>query len=231
MTFSSVKNRLRNVAALVAMTCALCLTSCSDDDGMDESLSIFQEYAVVIQDNEKACYANFRLGSAAGERLELTNGSTIQCNTLDMIYLESESADEPPYNYVCVVYQNHQKAIFTFKRAKNKTYVNTIEFDLIPDISLPTIDGLSNGSSFKLDLGGAEAAANDISVTLGNNNGDIYPLMVMADGTVNVSGIPAGYYTLTADITTVIPTQENDGSAKGSMRLTKRKTRNAVKVG
>lgn len=232
----TLSNLLHNSASrllvlLLALPAMLSLTSCSDDDGMDSSLSLFQEYFVLIQDGEKAGYANFRLGTAAGPRVELTNGSKVECNALEMVYFDIISENDPLYNYVSTIAANHKKAIFTFIRSKNKTYTNTIDFDVCPDIAIPSVLNIRNGETIQLNMG-EDFDINEVhNINASFSNGTItYDLTVTPAGVIHVDNIPAGYYKLTAEVSATMPTQENDGTAKGSITLTKRVTRAGISV-
>lgn len=226
--------RLMTAAALTALLATA--AGCSDDnDGVSPGDSIFQQYEVtVFPEGNKAAFANFRLGSATGERVELTDGSWLMINAMTCYYQEPTSPTVPEFNYSMVIPANHEEAIFTFRRSKDVELVNSVKLGGERFVTLPEdIKTVANGERIPLGLGDIEPGTVEVKLydvshqTLGII--DSYPATVFADFCV-FDNVPAGTYTLAADVVTVAPTTQNDGTAGGTITKRARVTRQDIKV-
>lgn len=206
------------------------LPSCNDNDGMDPSLELYQQYEVIVTSTAKAAYANFRIGSAAGERVELTDGSWLKINALDTYYQQSVSATDPEFNYAVVLGSNHNKAIFTFHRSKDMELRNSVSFENLPRIGIDTgLTSVTNGTPLNLDLAGIDPMDIDVTLRTDGATPTVYRAMYGPRG-FEFQGVPAGTYTLVADYVQVTPTESNDGNAGGSITLISRNYREKVSV-
>lgn len=216
------------------MTLSLLFISCTEDTGMNSNYSLFQQYEVLVSENGNSAYANFRLGTAAGDRVELTNGTNLKINALDTYYQESISATEPEFNYSTTLDYNHKKAIFTFHRRANLDLVNEVEFNSIPYVSFkkPTQD-IKKDTSYEIEMGDLLPYEVRIYLLGTGETGisDSAPMGVVSpNGKVTFSNVESGVYRMVIDAVRTYPTTQNDGEAGGSITLIKRKIVNNVRV-
>lgn len=223
--------KIRNmILAAASALASVSVTSCDNNDGMDSSLSIYQQYEVLVENGEAAAFANFREGTAAGQRLELTDGSWLMINALTTYYQKPISADEPEFNYSIMIPENHTKVNFVFHRSKDVELVNSVEMSEATVIKLPSnLDNITNGNILTLDYKGINPSEIDVYLVSEGTVSETYHSATFADGVI-FTGVPAGKYTLVADAVKVLPTQQNDGSAKGSITLIGRSTLSHVNV-
>lgn len=216
---------------VVALIGVALFGSCSDDDGMDKDLNLYQEYEVYLSKELKAGYANFRKNGSQGERMELTNGSKLTINAIDTYYL-GDAGNE--FNYSAEIDSRHTKAVFKFTRSKNNVLTNEISFDVIPDVTFP--DDLSEISlddpTFRVNLNGADPASVNVYFmsTYDGPNATPYPAFVGFDGICSAGGVPPGNYTLYAESEITVPTVQNDGFAGGQIHLIKRESKRNVRI-
>lgn len=223
-----------SIAAFALLLSGAAFQSCSDDDGMDSTLSIYQQYEVLVNGEDKSAFANFRIGGANGDRIQLTNGSEINVNALTMWYSEPESATEPEFLYASELEKNHRKAIFVFRRTDERVLTNEISFDYILPVGIPAeLEKVSNGTPFALNFPTQPRSGVTYKVMLtgGTSQERTYDGMLSpVDDRVMFNGVPNGSYILTVDASVSIPTVDNDGEAGGSITLIRRTQKRAVKV-
>lgn len=215
----------------LSLLALLPLTSCEDDNnGMDPSLQLYQQYEVIVQPGVKAAYANFRLGSAAGDRVELTDGSWLKINALTTYYQPSVSATDPEFNYAVVLDSHHNKAIFTFHRSDDMELRNEVSLENLPRIGIPLeAKSITNGVPVSLTLGEVSPTDTDVTLRTTGAKSEIYHAQYGPLG-YEFRDVPAGEYTLVADYVQVTPTGSNDGNAGGSITVISRSILEKVRV-
>ena len=218
-------------AVLVSLLALSTLSSCNEElDGMDPAIELYQQYEVIVTDKAKAAYANFRIGSAAGERVQLTDGSWIMMNAMSAYYQQSISATDPEFNYITVLDSLHKSVNFVFHRAKDKDIVNSVSIADLPSVEIPdSVESVENGSPVPLELGSVNPMNIDVILSSESLTGSVYHAQYTPVGFV-FNSVPAGNYTLVADYVKVTPTENNDGKAGGSITVIRRKFRNLVTV-
>lgn len=223
--------KFKHLFPVLALCFATLLGACSDDNGMDKDIYLYQEYEVFLSSELKAGYANFRKNGSQGERMELTNGSKLTINARDTYYIGNEDNE---FNYSAEIDPHHTKCVFKFTRSKNNVLTNEIMFDVIPDITFPgDLSEISLANpTFKVNLNGAQPSDVNIYLisTYDGPNATPYPVFVDFDGTCKVAGVPAGNYTLYADSQITVPTTENDGFAGGQIHMIKRASKRNVRI-
>ena len=215
----------------LSLLALLSLPSCEDDNnGMDPSLQLYQQYEVIVTSAGKAAYANFRMGSAAGDRVELTDGSWLKINALTTYYQPSVSATDPEFNYVAVLDENHKRAIFTFHRSKETELVNEVSLENLPRIGIPVeARNITNGVPVNFALGDIEPTQADITLRTTSGKSNVYRAQYTPLG-FEFRDVPAGTYSLVADYVQVTPTESNDGKAGGTIAVVSRNFLENVKV-
>ncbi len=218
-------------AVLISLLALSTLSSCNEElDGMDPAIELYQQYEVIVTDSAKVAYANFRVGSAAGERVQLTDGSWIMMNAMSAYYQQPISATDPEFNYITVLDARHNQAIFTFHRAKDLDIVNSVSLENLPSVEIPaSLAFVENGNPVPLDLGGVNPMKLDVILLSESLTGSIYHAQYTPAGFV-FNSVPAGNYTFVVDYIDVTPTESNDGKAGGSITVIRRNFRNLVTV-
>lgn len=223
-----------SLAAFALLLSGAAFQSCGDEDGMDPTLRIYQQYEVLVNGDEKSAFANFRIGGANGDRIQLTNGSEINVNALTMWYSEPESATEPEFLYAAELEKNHGKAIFVFRRTDDRVLTNEISFDYILPVGIPAeLEKVSNGTPFALNFPTQPRSGVTYKVMLtgGTSQERTYEGMLSpVDDRVVFTGVPNGTYIFTVDASVTVPTTVNDGEASGTITLIQRAQKRAVKV-
>lgn len=220
----------------ISAFCALALmaASCSDDNGMDSSLDLYQQYEVVVADEGNAAFANFRVGSATGERIELTNGTNVVCNKLTMWFDEPQSLTQPEFTYSCTLDKNHKKAIFTFTRSHDSVLVNEVVFDSVLPVGLPEdLEEMKAGEEIRVAIPAQPNA--DVTYVAKMTGGsaeekNVAGYVDVARGMISFPSLGNGNYTLTVDAVRTVATTANDGSAGGAITLIRRVSRKSVHV-
>lgn len=221
----------KTLAAAAAALMLSSLASCSDDNGMDSALDLYQEYEVLITRTSRAAFANFRLGSATGERVKLTNGTTATCNMLTMWYTEPISPTEPEFSYAATLDMNHTKAVFRFNRNNEQSLVNEISFDEVKPVTIPAdLEDIPASGEIHLEFPVQEGPVSYRAVLVKDNSArdEFNGLVDPARSSATFVGLEPGNYSLTVDAYKTVPTTANDGGAKGSITLIQRSTRNRV---
>lgn len=215
----------------------LVLASCEDsNDYPEDSISLYQQYEVYIQDNSKAGFANFYVGNPEGERFRLTGDAKVMVNDNKMYYTPTVSSTYPEFNYSSYIDLTDDRAIFKLKRSKNRTLTNSISFTSIPNVHLsPEIKTVKNGDAIPYLVNGMLQPDDKVEVSLVNvistNDAKIFKAVTSPfSNTFTISGVPAGTYNFRLDVVKTQNTQENDGNASGSIRVIRRKMAMEIKV-
>lgn len=230
-----LKTTLRR-GLLLPLALALVATGCDKDinEHLSGDMAVYQQYEVFINGSElPGAFANFRDGSAFGERVQVDHGTAL-CNAMEMFYVPSVGADDPEFNYAVQLERNHTFARFTFKRSGKETLVNEIVYNDVPELKAPAIDEIVSGQIYEFDMTSVPADF-DVEISLS-------PSQTLIDGTTaraevnraanefSFFGLKSGTYTLRVDVVKTAPTVMNDTPAGGLMRVVRRSSRNEVKV-
>ena len=215
---------------------AFAATGCDKDinEHLSGNTAVYQQYEVYINGSElPGAFANFRVGSAYGDRVQVEQGS-IQCNAMEMFYVPSTGTTDPEFNYAVQLERNHSFARFTFKRSKSETLVNEISYADVPELKTPALDQIVPGQIYSFDMS-AVPAEYDVEISLS-------PSQTLIDGSVaraevnrtanefSFFGVKSGTYTLRVDVVKTARTEMNDSPAGGLMRVVRRSSRSEVDV-
>lgn len=218
------KTILKLTAALLCA--APVLTSCgNDDDDPNADKRIFQQYEVRVSGQTAMAYANMRRAAADGKRVRLSGDARLYAGTREMNYTMEVSETEPEFNYWSAVDNGATEVTFRLVGGSGNVLTNTLPLNLIPDYKITVPDGVITPST-RLTIDASLLNVGNVSVEIVDpmTVGDAgrYPASVTAAGNVLFSKLPPeGTYTLTTSSSVMLPTQQNDGKAGGSMRLVK----------
>lgn len=220
------------ISYIIGLLAAFPFVACDEDNGLDPDLEIFQEYEVIVTPEQKAAFANFRIGTAAGPRIALSGGSTLTINALTPYYFETESPTVPEFNYGVYLSPNHQLAKFVFTRSDNMVLTNTVSLENLPRVTIPSgLYTVSNGVPVELELG--ELDFMKVVVSLVADTSVKEPVVHRAVATPSgfiFRDVPADKYTLFVDYVEVVPTVENDRGASGAITVISRNYKQNVNV-
>lgn len=219
------------IPVMASMIVAAGLTGCSDDP--NEGIDVYQQYCVVLTPTARAAFANFREGTAAGDRLRIEGEGAVKVNAMTMYFTMPTSPSDPEYTYSCELPMNHDEVIFSLK-LNDRTLTNRFDMADVAGIQIP--DGLnviSNGTPIVLDLDGLSPS--EVSMTLSTSAAadvsSTYSAEVnLVSGSYVFMNVPAGIYNLDIDAYYSLETTDNDGKAGGEIKVVRRTEKRGVRV-
>ncbi|MCM1291450.1 MAG: hypothetical protein NC201_04585 [Prevotella sp.] len=229
--------KFKNLALAAVTLCATFFFSCdSSDDYPEDSLNIYQQYEVFIQDGSKAGFANFYINSPEGERFRLVGDAKVTVNDVKMLYSPSVSATYPEFNYSNYIDVTDQRAIFKFYRNNDKVLTNSVSFENMACAVLPPeTNTIKLGQQTPYDINGILQPDEKVAVSLvplvTSSTPQTYNAATSPFGqSFTILDIPEGVYTIRLDVVKTLETQQNDGNASGRIRVVRRKSFNEIKI-
>ncbi|MBD5217463.1 MAG: hypothetical protein HDS70_05560 [Bacteroidales bacterium] len=221
--------------AAICATFVLC--ACSDlNDFPEDSIQLYQQYEVYIQDNSKAGFANFYVGGPEGQRFRLTGDAKVTVNDVKLLYAPSVTETSPEFNYSTYIDLGDRSATFRLFRSKNRTLTNSVDISDIPYITMGTnATTLSASENIPYTASAILQPQDQVEVSLapaiGGTNVRIYKAVVSPiSNSFRLHDVPAGRYFIRLDVVRQYPTTENDGSASGTIRVIRRKMTGEITV-
>lgn len=221
----------KNILLAVLGVSMLSLTACNDDP-VDQT-DVYQQYYVIVTPEARMAYANFRAGTATGDRLKIDGDESVKVNSMPMFFVSATTPAFNDYNYVCALPDNHEKVIFSVDLGKT-TLTNSFELKDVPAVVIPeTMAEITNKTPYTLDLGALSPSQVSVRLEKGisSASADTYEAqMNLVSGSFMFVNVPAGSYRLCVEGTYAFVTEDNDGSAGGEIKVTQRSEKNVTVV-
>lgn len=217
----------RFLAGLLTATGVLGVAACGDDDDEPKPTnSLYQEYAVVINNGTAMAYANLRVASPAGSRVALSSASSLTVNDKEMLYTPQMNPETPPYLYSYPLAADTNTLTFTLSLANgSKMLSNSVRLQDVPDQKIDLPLQVVTGEPLKITVPDGQTfqyGYTAVYLTDMMSNETAATATVSPSGTATFSKLPeSGRYLLVVETLKNFNTTANDTPASGNISVTR----------
>ncbi len=227
LTFTLATRLGRSLALWLGGAATLLAASCSKEDTPEAGAHLYQQYSLQADEYGMTAGANLRRGGVSGECVRLTGKSDILVNGARMDFVPV-SPDDDHYTYTAQLSAETQSVEFTLKVDDSHSIVNTADMGWVPAVTpdLGEDATVQSGLPIPLALNGVEPY--DVSATVTSQlplGPEAWSCSVSSQGKLIVTpALTPGRYVLKLTSRKILPTQQNDAPASGSMSLSRSHT-------